>query len=292
MLVTPTRNVDRLRLRKEFDLLEIAVSNLRGTPGPGHLRLTAYLQWVATTARQLRPIIRTDDIDRLLFTQHYKALLELAGTKVPLTEQGIVNDLLALELDALETSIRNAADAVARLIERWLDPAVFIACDANFFLHHGRELGFINFHDMIKEAGGYTDLVGNQNRVNLLVPSRVIYELDKGKTHSNKEVRKKARRALITIDDWFEDPQKVHWEEPRKTTSPWPDVFSAELLLDPIGHLPMPSPDDEIIDRILAVEPFAARRVTLITYDTNMATRARATGLKVIKLKHLPEDAA
>lgn len=41
---------------------------------------------------------------------------------------------------------------------------------------------------------------------------------------------------------------------------------------------------DEIIDRCLAVQPLADRQVTLLTYDMGQSTRARAAGLRVIKL--------
>jgi hypothetical protein len=59
-----------------------------------------------------------------------------------------------------------------------------------------------------------------------------------------------------------------------------------ELLFDPPGHVRLPINDDEIIDRALAVKPLAARTVTLLTYDTGQAMRARAAGLQVKKLRN------
>jgi hypothetical protein len=43
--------------------------------------------------------------------------------------------------------------------------------------------------------------------------------------------------------------------------------------------------DDEIVDRALAIEPLASRKVTLLTYDTGQSTRARTAGLSVVKLR-------
>ena len=57
-----------------------------------------------------------------------------------------------------------------------------------------------------------------------------------------------------------------------------------EIVFDPPGHVRLTISDDEIIDRILAVEPLAGRQVTLLTYDTGQATRGRAAGLQVRKL--------
>jgi hypothetical protein len=46
----------------------------------------------------------------------------------------------------------------------------------------------------------------------------------------------------------------------------------------------LPINDDEIVDRTLAIEPLAARKVTLLTYDTGQSMRARSAGLNVHKL--------
>ncbi len=57
-----------------------------------------------------------------------------------------------------------------------------------------------------------------------------------------------------------------------------------ELVFDPPEHVRLRGNDDEIIDRALAVEPLADRKVTLLTYDTGQSTRARNAGLRVVKL--------
>lgn len=57
-----------------------------------------------------------------------------------------------------------------------------------------------------------------------------------------------------------------------------------EILFDPPGHVRLPITDDEIVSRILAIEPLAGRPVTLVTYDTGQATRGRTAGLQVSKL--------
>jgi hypothetical protein len=57
-----------------------------------------------------------------------------------------------------------------------------------------------------------------------------------------------------------------------------------EIVFAPPGHVRLPITDDEIISRILAVEPLAARNVTLVTYDTGQSTRGRTAGFRRSKL--------
>lgn len=62
------------------------------------------------------------------------------------------------------------------------------------------------------------------------------------------------------------------------------DEITIEVVFDPRGRVRLPINDDEIIDRVMAVGPLAAREVTLLTYDTGQSTRARNSGLRVKKL--------
>ncbi|MEU7802515.1 hypothetical protein AB0B10_24970 [Micromonospora arborensis] len=61
--------------------------------------------------------------------------------------------------------------------------------------------------------------------------------------------------------------------------------MSVEVLLDPPGHVRLASNDDEIVDRVVAVQALAGRPVRLVTYDTKMAMRARHVGLRVHRLE-------
>ena len=60
--------------------------------------------------------------------------------------------------------------------------------------------------------------------------------------------------------------------------------LTIELVFDPPGHIRLRGNDDEIIDRALAIEALADRKVTLLTYDTGQSTRARNAGLQFVKL--------
>ena len=64
-----------------------------------------------------------------------------------------------------------------------------------------------------------------------------------------------------------------------------------DILFDPPRHERLPIADDEIIDRALAAQGLPAHPVTLLTFDTSQAARARHAGLAVNKLtKPLGEE--
>ena len=92
-----------------------------------------------------------------------------------------------------------------------------------------------------------------------------------------------ARYTLAVLDRLFADgPGRARLR--KGDVTPGPDGLTRsevtiELVFDPPGHVRLAIDDDEIIDRALAVEPLADRKVTLVTYDTGQSTRARNAGL-------------
>jgi hypothetical protein len=63
-----------------------------------------------------------------------------------------------------------------------------------------------------------------------------------------------------------------------------PRGILADVFFDPPGHARLPIADDEIIDRALAAQCLTGTTVTLLTFDTGQAARARNAGLAVSKL--------
>ena len=61
-------------------------------------------------------------------------------------------------------------------------------------------------------------------------------------------------------------------DSPARVRVAWPHgEVTIEIVFDPPGHVRLPINDDEMIDRILAIQPLAAREVTLLTYDTGQS---------------------
>jgi len=277
--------VDRGNLRAALEQHVTDVTNVRSFSGNAADWLVKYLEWANDTAQALHNMLLPEEVNRLVFTTRYSALLAAAGTDMASRNQRVVNGLLRTELQQRVTAFELLRNDVRDQIDRWSDPAMFIVCDTNFFLHHERELGYIDFRQLVIDAGRehVLRLGEGRNNVHLLIPGQVLLELDRHK-NTNREVRTRARTTLRTIDAWFEKPDQVHRETLHAEIPGPPPQFSAELLLDPLGHVPLAVGDDEIIDRTLAARPLAGRDITLITFDTHMSTKTRISGLPVIKL--------
>lgn len=266
--------VDRRNLRTVLDRQVTDVSNVRGFSGSATDWLVKYLDWANETARALHNVLLPEEVDRLVFTSTYSALLNAVRSEMDSRIERVVNGLLQAELQRRVAAFEQLRDDVRDQIDRWSDLAMFIVCDTDFLLHNERELGCIDFHQLVTDAGGEHQrrLGEGRDNVHLLIPGQVLLELDRHK-NTNREVRTRARTTLRTIDTWFEKPAQVYREAPR-TGIPGPATyFSAELLLDPLGHVPLAVGDDEIIDRMLAARPLAGRDITLITFDTHMSDR-------------------
>jgi len=116
----------------------------------------------------------------------------------------------------------------------------------------------------------------------VLVPLLVVDELDGLKRHS--ETKTRARGALKMLDEVFTRVSQSNTmgvlRQADGTLGLGP--ITMELLFDPPDHERLPDNDAEIVDRALAVKALAGRPVTMVTYDKNMAFRARYAGLQAV----------
>lgn len=121
------------------------------------------------------------------------------------------------------------------------------------------------------------------------MPIAVVDELDSLKKSKDKNERWRARYTLAVLDRVFATSVGpallISADFSGLGTGGLPSgQVTVELVFDPPGHVRLPITDDEIIDRVLAVQPLAGREITLLTYDTGQSTRARNAGLPVKKL--------
>lgn len=284
MLVTPRPGTDRRNLRKVLAEAHAAVYNLRGHGGPGTAqgRLASYLEWVTSTVQQLASQISAADLDRLVLTRGYDRLLSAAGTMTgtDVATQRVLNGLVSLELAQRSDAFEVAVKTLEAQIQRWSGTGVFVVADTSFYIEHESKLEDLDFRPLLQVR---------EDPVHLLVPIVVVDELDSLKKSKDRKERWRAGYTLAVLDRVF-----ARSAGPAQLT---PEDFSAlasggiprgevtvELVFDPPGHVRLPINDDEIIDRTMAIQPLAAREVTLLTYDTGQSTRARNAGLRVKKL--------
>jgi rRNA-processing protein FCF1 len=293
MLVTPRPGVNRDNLLAALQRVHNDVYNLRGGGGPStaHKRLLSYLEWTSNTVRMLGNQVSNADLAYLVLTKRYELLLSGAGTLTgtEMEVQRVVNGLVSLELDQRVEAFEEAVKALQAQIARWSLNGEFVMPDTTVYIEHEQKLEASDFGPLI-------DMWGSPIRV--LVPMVVVDELDRLKESKDKHVRWRAGYTLAVLDRLFSkstNPAQLH---AAGALPPAPDgrmrgEVKVELLFDPRGHIRLPTNDDEIIDRALAIEPLADRKVTLLTYDTGQSTRARNAGLQVVKLsKEVGEEPA
>ena len=290
MLITPRPGVNRDNLLKTLRSVHNEVVNLRGGGGPStaHQRLLAYLEWAGRAVRMLGNQVASVDLDHLVLTKRYELLLSGVGTMTGTERevQRVVNGLVSLELDQRVEAFEAAIQALEKQIKRWSDYAHFVVPDTSFYIEHEDKLADVDFGPLINVW---------QSTVAVLVPIVIVDELDRLKESKDRQKRWRAGYTLAVLDRVFANstgPGRLRAGD----VVPGPDgltrsEITIELVFDPPGHVRLPINDDEIIDRALAIEPLADRKVTLLTYDTGQSTRARSAGLPVIKLsKEIGEE--
>ena len=285
MLVTPRPGVNRENLLKSLQSVYTDVYNLRGGGGAArnaYEGLLAYVEWTSAAVRMLGNQVSNSDLDRLVLTERYRLLLAgLVGTMTSTERpvQRVLNGLVSLELDERVEDFEAAIKALQGQIARWSGYGHYVVPDTSFYIHHKDKLEDVDFGPLINVW---------QSEVTVLVPIVIVDELDRLKESKDKWVRWRAGYTLAVLDRLFANGTGRARLRPGDVV-PGPDGLTRsevtiELVVDPPGHVRLPGNDDEIIDRALAVEPLADRKVTLLTYDTGQSMRARNAGLQAVKL--------
>jgi hypothetical protein len=296
VLVTPRPGVSRENLLQTLQSLHTEVFNLRGGGGPSTAdkRLLAYLEWTSSAARVLGNQIAAADLDYLVLTDRYRLLLSGVAGTLTSTEtevQRVVNGLVSLELDERVAAFDAVVKALQAQIQRWSGSGYYAVPDSSFYIQHADKLEDVDFGPLIDVW---------QSPVTVLVPIVIVDELDRLKENKDQQVRWRAGYTLAVLDRVFAT-SAGRARLRAGDVVPGPDGLTRsevtiEMVFDPPGHSRLATTDDEIIDRTLAVEALAARKVTLLTYDTGQSTRARNAGLQVRKLRKEigdePESAA
>lgn len=285
MLITLRPGVNRENLLNALQSVYTDVFNLRAGGGPGrtaHDRLLAYIEWTNSAVRMLDGQISSEDLDRLVLTDRYRLLVSgsavsLTGTDVQV--QRAVNEWVSLELDARVAGFEAVIKELQGRIARWSGDEHCVVPDTSFYIHHPDKLQDIDLGAVTYDR--LADFV-------VLMPMVIVDELDRLKESKDRHVRWRASYTLALLDRLFRKStgRELLREKPAEPDPDgWPPrEIRIELLFDPPGHARLPIADDEIIDRALSVQPLTGQPVTLLTYDTGQAMRARHAGLQVVKL--------
>ncbi|WP_219818704.1 MULTISPECIES: PIN domain-containing protein [unclassified Streptomyces] len=246
------------------------------------------------------------DIDRLLHTRRYYALLSACGALITPTQQvlysaadalaihgsvdtafmaaraqvaagelKIVNGLVAQELEEREADLTAAMTALEEHAKRWHGSQWLVVADSSFFLNSSRPLAETDVNTATGLPAGEDVL--------LLFPIVVVDELDRLKESGSAHPRWRAGHTLGRLDEAITSGTTGELR-PRSAAEPVAGQITVEIVMDAPGHVRQSNADDEIIERAAAVQAIAGRDVRLLTCDTGQATRGRIAGLKVTKL--------
>lgn len=277
MLLTPLPGA-RDHLLANLETIRHKLSNARSTHTDTVSRHKDYLDAIRDAALLLRGQVRPADIDELLHSRRYWALVDMTMTRDP--APAVVNDLLSLEIDdrlyELDAAIATTREALARWSPR---AGHLVLPDTGFYLTNPRVLKNIDF----------PDILDTDDTITVLFPLVVIEELDRAKRR-NDAGRQKAQMALAVLERHVTEGLSGQWlEAPTSKRRTAQGAIWFDVILDPPGHAAQADADAEIIDRAVAAQILAGREVTLLTYDTSQTFRARNAGIARVRKLEQPQ---
>jgi rRNA-processing protein FCF1 len=267
------------RIELVADHLADAANRLRGILNESMLaRRDHYLTWATSQRRTLGATISQRDLDRLVTTRTYWALLSTPS------DIGAIAATAEIEARIVDLDTEQAALRSEILRRQHGGRTTIAVLDAHVLMERHAELETIDWHQEIDER--------ESRRVRVVVPIIVIDELDKLKRSQGDMIvrgarvprRTLARQALRTLSRMFDRPDAIYRADPPPAK---PTQF--ELLMDPPGHERLASPDAEIRDRALSQAAYADR-VVLVTFDIGSSLAASFIGLEVARLKDAEEQ--
>jgi hypothetical protein len=244
-----------------------SLSNRLSTVGTGDKWdvLTGYLRWANDAAHQLSTLVSAADIAYLVLTRRHWAVQGIA----PPANDALMS-LLQLEISERTRAFAAAHEDLQRAVDHWgRHPGHLVVADTNIYLHHPDVFTDMDWRALVE--------VREYDWIQFVLPLLVVDELDRAK-HGN--ARTKARVTLRAVDALFPD---VQWAVPMQDSGGH-DLMRAHLFLDDPGHVRLPHADSELVDRCCALAAITGREVTVVTFDTGMAIRARSANLTVRKL--------
>jgi hypothetical protein len=283
MLITPAPGANRGNVLKSLRTVAMEAGNLQGAHySDAYGRLLGYLAWANSSVRLLRNQVAARDIDQLVLTRGHAALLAGAGNLAGHHQQGLVNSLVDLEVTERIAALSEAVTAVENLLLKWPDDdsTAYLVPDSSFYIQHPDKLEDTDFTALLD--------LRTDRRVHLLIPAVVIDELDALKESKGRS-RWRSGYTLAVLDRILNSEGIGILQAPSGgfATGDYFSGVSAEILFEQPGHVRLPLPDDEIVDRCVGANVLTGGQgVTLLTYDTGQSTRARLQKLRVCKFRH------
>ena len=233
------------------------------------------MTWVRDYEPQLRSLIPMEEIERLMLTRRYWAVVADPRNVEVLT-------MASAELDDAKARWDFEIAELDAWTKRWSVGDLFVAADTNVYLHHTQAFEEIDWRTTTHRLPF--------DNIRFVIPMIVVDELDRLKDTGQGHVRTRARTTLRTIAGMFDaaDGMQHHGLENSTADAGW---TVANIVPDPTGrYVRYPRADDEIVRRLTSLRDTTCKNVILVTYDVGMSLRARVAGLTPLLLERPPDS--
>jgi rRNA-processing protein FCF1 len=213
-----------------------------------------YVRWSTTTQARLESVLRRRDAQSFFESSRHLAILSM-----PPGNQ--LTPLIYAELDARATALGATATFLEGQVNRLRRaPGIPIVPDSNVWLHCQR-LDKVDWRSELKEPA------------RVMVPLRVIEEIDAKKYSRDEVLQRRARTRLPWLNGLFPDGDRG--------PVPLRSDATLELLLSEAPRIRPADADEEILDVSQETQQFVGRG-KLLTGDSAMLLRARTIGIDVM----------
>jgi rRNA-processing protein FCF1 len=243
----------------------LAAKNLAGVVSPGGIgpgseaaylerRQADYLHWAEATEGQLGNVTHDADVLALPYSAAHHEIRQLT----PRSPRAIafIDSEIARQVRALE-ALRD--DLQLRFVRARATGGAIAVLDTNVLLHH-----------QLPDSVAWRDVIG-QESVRVVIPLRVIEELDEKKYSASDKLRTRARERLPKLY------AMVGADGVPKTLKDGRGTI--EVFIE-LGLRTRPADaDTEILETARNLQRLSGQAVTIVTGDTGMRLRAEAEGI-------------
>jgi hypothetical protein len=217
-------------------------------------RQADYLDWVEVTEGQLGNVTHDPMVLTFAYTSAYYEIRALTSA----SPRAVA--FIDAEAARQRRELEGLRDDLQRRLDRALAaPGAITILDTNVLLHH-----------QLPDSVAWRDVVGKES-VRLVIPLRVIEELDEKKYSASDKLRARARERLPKL---YAMVGAGGLPKPLKD-----DHGTIEVFIEPGPRTRPADADTEILDTAHDLRRLSRQVVTIVTGDTAMRLRAEAEGL-------------
>lgn len=225
-------------------------------------RQADYLDWAETTEGQLGNVTHDPEVLALPYTSAYYEIRQL----IPTSPRAVafIDSEAARQVKALE-GLRD--DLQRRLDRATAAPGTITILDTNVLLHY-----------QLPDSVAWREIVGHEN-VRLVIPLRVIEELDAKKYSASDKLRSRARERL---------PKLYSLVGAGGAPKELPNGHGTiEVFIEPGPRTRPADADTEILETAHDLRRLSGGTVTIVTGDTGMRLRAEVEGIRTVAMPAL-----